>query len=328
MAKILTVSIAAYNVEKFVSKAVDSIVLSNALNDIEILIENDGSTDNTKAIGELYQKKYPESVKLINKKNGGYGSTINCSIKEASGKYFKQLDGDDWFETENLVDYINLLKKTDADWVITPFSMYYEDTKLTKNMDLTSYIDEGFYDVNNIEFKEYVNMHSSTFRTQLLKGMPYKIRENCFYTDLEYLLYPLKFVKNVYISKIPIYVYRFGREGQSVSIEGICKHYKEHEMVLYDLINYYNTLENISSNVKDLILSRLISEIVSHMKWLCKMPFSLTNWKETRAFILRLRNRESELMHASILKSGFSKAMFKSDGFAYPILRIVAKYKE
>lgn len=100
--KILTISIAAYNVEKYIGKTLDSLINDDVMDKIEVLIENDGSTDNTAGIANEYVKNYPNTFKLINKQNGGYGSTINRSIKEAQGKYFKQLDGDDFLDTENL----------------------------------------------------------------------------------------------------------------------------------------------------------------------------------------------------------------------------------
>ena len=101
MKKNLTISIAAYNVENYLEKTLDSLIIDN-LDKLEVLIVNDGSKDNTKKIAQKYCKKYPNSIKLIDKENGGYGSTINAGIKEATGKYFKQLDGDDWYNTENL----------------------------------------------------------------------------------------------------------------------------------------------------------------------------------------------------------------------------------
>ena len=107
MEKILTVSIAAYNVQNYIKKTLDSLLVGK-IDDLEILVEDDGGTDNTINIVKEYEKKYPNVVKLIHKENGGYGSTINKSIEIASGRYFKQLDGDDWYDSENFTDFLNI----------------------------------------------------------------------------------------------------------------------------------------------------------------------------------------------------------------------------
>ena len=108
--KILTISIAAYNVERFISNTLDSLVSLSGeslemLKRLEIIVVNDGSKDNTENIVKKYVDKYPFAVNLITKENGGYGSTINVAAKAANGKYFKLLDGDDTFITENISDY-------------------------------------------------------------------------------------------------------------------------------------------------------------------------------------------------------------------------------
>lgn len=119
--KLLTISIAAYNVEKYLEKALTSMICSpTAMEKLEVIIEDDGSTDGTLSIAKKYEKLYPDVYRAIHKENGGYGSTINNSIVLAQGKYFKQLDGDDWFDTENIEQFLNWLSAVDADFVVTP----------------------------------------------------------------------------------------------------------------------------------------------------------------------------------------------------------------
>ena len=101
MGKILSITIPSYNVEKYIDKCVQSMLVDSILDDIEILIVNDGSKDSTPEIAKGYVEKYPQTVRLIDKENGGHGSTINAGIREATGKYFKVVDGDDWLNTEN-----------------------------------------------------------------------------------------------------------------------------------------------------------------------------------------------------------------------------------
>ena len=147
MEKILTVSIAAYNVQNYIKKTLESLLVGK-IDDLEILVEDDGGTDRTINIVKEYEEKYPNIVKLVHKENGGYGSTINKSIEIASGKYFKQLDGDDWYDSENFTEFLNLLRKIDVDAIYTPYKEFYENKEIYK---LNDFIDENIYGKLSIE---------------------------------------------------------------------------------------------------------------------------------------------------------------------------------
>ena len=76
---------------------------------------NDGSKDETLQVARELQKEYPEVVYIIDKENGGHGSTINAGIREARGKYFKVVDADDWVDSNNFENSYSFLHKTDVD---------------------------------------------------------------------------------------------------------------------------------------------------------------------------------------------------------------------
>ncbi len=88
--KVLTVSIAGYNVASTLEEALDPFFKCKTLDKIEVLIVNDGSTDRTEEIAEKYVRQSSGSIRLINKENGGWGSTLNTAIQAGHGKYFKQ----------------------------------------------------------------------------------------------------------------------------------------------------------------------------------------------------------------------------------------------
>lgn len=212
MNKILSISVAAYNVEKYLDKLFEMLSISDELNnDIEIIIVNDGSKDNTLKIAKEYKNRYPNSVVIVDKENGGYGSTINASIKIATGKYYKILDGDDWFDKDNLEDFIHFLKASNEDLIISPYTCYYEEINRTEIIDGHN---EGELD------KKSIAMHEITIKTNLYKNKGAMITENCFYTDTEYALSAM-LISNSFIKyPNPVYCYRLGREGQSVSRGG------------------------------------------------------------------------------------------------------------
>ena len=82
---------------------------------------NDESKDKTKSIGQQYEKRYPDSIYLINKENGGHGSALNKGIELATGKYFKVVDGDEWVDTKEFIKFVKTLENVESDVVATPY---------------------------------------------------------------------------------------------------------------------------------------------------------------------------------------------------------------
>lgn len=72
---------------------------------LEVIVVNDGSTDGSLDIIRRYEQKRPDLIKVIDKANGHYGSCVNAGLGIATGKYFKILDADDWFDTSALVEF-------------------------------------------------------------------------------------------------------------------------------------------------------------------------------------------------------------------------------
>lgn len=246
--KILSVSVAAYNLGDMIRDNLDSFIKApkEVLNKIEILVTNDGSTDDTPKIVKEYAKKYPNSIKLINQKNQGAGSTVNSGIKHATGKYFKMIDGDDWVESINLESIIEKLEKTDADIVLTDMLTYNEAQKRITDRsgyNLKENVDTKFTEVcNSID----IQMHNTMFKTELLKKNKIKL-DNGFYTDIEYVLLPLPFVKKIAYFAEPLYVYRIARAGQSMSKASMRKNAAQHLAVLKRLIDEYDKVrKNLS----------------------------------------------------------------------------------
>lgn len=117
--KVLSISIAAYNVENCIKETLMSLVVKNNLEKLEILIIDDGSTDGTAKAAQEFVKKYPCSFFYFYKQNAGHGSTINFALTKATGKYFKVLDGDDKLLTDSLDDFIDYLCIVDCDLVLS-----------------------------------------------------------------------------------------------------------------------------------------------------------------------------------------------------------------
>ena len=264
MSKILSISIAAYNVEKFLKGTLDSLISDReTLDKMEIIIVNDGSKDNTSIIASEYCKEYPDCFVLIDKENGGYGSTINSALKVASGKYFRLLDGDDWYITENLKEYVAFLEKTEADMILSPYVEYREDIGIEEKLDRHNLECFKKYKIENIKVSELddIKMHELAVKMNLMKGARFQITENCFYTDTEYVFLIFMFADSIVKFDKPVYKYRIGSAGQSVSISGRLKHSKDAEKVLDKILRLYINGKDTFSKRKQEVLWNTIKVV-------------------------------------------------------------------
>lgn len=319
MEKILTISIAAYNVADYIRHTLDSIITPGSIDALQILVVDDGGKDDTLQIVKGYEEKYPNSVFGVHKENGGYGSVLNTSIRLAKGKYFKQLDGDDWFDTDNMDAFVELLRKVDADYVVTPMRMYNEEDGSQVLRDYFPEVAEGKYVFDEMDFKEISPMHCSTFRTELLQKHDITITEHCFYTDVELVNRPLPYMESLYIWHEPVYMYRVGREGQSVSKTGVRKHYKEHEKVFWNLLEIYQSLPQDKASKRQFLRRRLVKETAVQMKYFCYLDHGKGPYGELRAFGELLRQQCPEILEAAMDYSRFVKVMVKTGYRAYHI---------
>ena len=263
--KLLTISIAAYNVEQYLKKCLDSFIEPSIMSQLEVLIVNDGSKDSTPEIAREYEKKYPDTFKAIDKPNGGHGSTINTAIENATGKYFKVIDSDDWVITEELVKLVNKLGSTDADAVITHFDwVTYDESKCIKHFDM---LQDGLqydkvYSLSEISEKVLIKMHGTAFKTEILKQNKIKIDEHCFYVDQEFCMYPMLYCESIVYIDADIVQYRLGQSGQSMSKESMQRNVDQHLHVLNELIKYYDKAK--ASNASRSVL-RYMERHISYM---------------------------------------------------------------
>lgn len=328
MNKILTVSIAAYNVEKFISKALDSLLIEN-IDDLEILVEDDGGNDNTVNIVREYENKYPNIVKFVHKENGGYGSTINNSIKIATGKYFKQLDGDDWYYSKNFKKYMELLRNIDSDVVYTPYLKYFEKDESTIIRDWFDANINGEYQINKVitKAKHELNMHAMSFKTSILKDNNINLLEKCFYTDTEYAMYPMIYAKTIYVSHDYIYVYRVGRDEQSMSTKGRIKHYTDHIKVSKTLnIFVKEKCENLELNIKEYIIKYTsLMSCATIANYIMLLPCNKENLKLIKEFDNFIMEQKTDVYKTMKRESKIVRILRNTKYLAYRPLAFIKK---
>ena len=135
--KKVSVIVPVYNVEKYLPQCLDSLV-NQTLRDIEILVVNDGSPDNSQAIIDAYREKYPELIRSYMKENRGQGSARNLGLSHADGEYISFIDSDDWIDRDALKSMYELAEKESSDIVICDMADHFEDGSV-RNYNCTKY---------------------------------------------------------------------------------------------------------------------------------------------------------------------------------------------
>lgn len=216
--KTLTVVIPTYNMERYLRRCLDSLIVGDEMmRRLEVLVINDGSKDASSPIAHEYQERWPQTFRVIDKENGNYGSCVNRGLREATGKYIKILDADDWFDTGNLNVYIGKLGEIDADLVITDYVTVNPRGYVTGGSKFSFKPGEPFLydDVKDcVQFKN-LQMHVTTYRTQNLVNIGYRQTEGISYTDQEWMFLPMTAVNKAYYFDLVVYNYLVGREGQT-----------------------------------------------------------------------------------------------------------------
>lgn len=223
MSKILSICIPSYNMEKYLNRCVDSMLVDEVLDQLEIIIVNDGSKDSTLAIANDYKQRYPQLVVVVDKPNGHYGSCINASLKVATGKYFRTVDADDWVDSRALVEFIHTLSEIDVDCVCTKYATRYGEDGKTDVQPLNAPF-KAILDLNQYVLPvDSFHMHCLTYSTDLLKQMGYVQTEGVCYTDTEYMYAPLSCARSIYFMDIVLYQYLVARDGQSMAMDELVK---------------------------------------------------------------------------------------------------------
>lgn len=276
MDKILSISIASYNVEAYLEECLESFVNSKVMDDLEVLVIDDGSSDSSPEIAQWYADKFPDTFRLIRKENGGHGSTINKGIEVASGKYFKVVDGDDWVNTGNLIRLVEKLKTVDSDIVATNYTWINCETKLPEKRQEDPFRDLEYgreYQFDEIADRTIIDMHAMAVKTELLREMNEKIDEHTFYVDVEYILFPIPYVKTVLFLEEDVYQYRLGMPGQSMSIKKMQKNLKNHLKVLFRINDYCEKMEDKATPAQMNYMNRIVAQtLVSQMKIYISFP--------------------------------------------------------
>lgn len=230
--KTLTFIVPAYNMQDYLERCVTSLVALEHSDDIEVLIVDDGSSDNTADIADRLQEEHEGVVKAIHQPNKGHGGAVNTGIENATGMFLKVVDSDDWVDKDALHTVMVALraeshKEEPVDLLITDY-VYDKVDKINKHtVKFGNILPVGraitWDEVGHFGVAQYITMHALTYRTEVVRQSKLQLPEHTFYVDFIYSYQPLPFTKRLMYLNTALYHYFIGREGQSVETEAMVR---------------------------------------------------------------------------------------------------------
>ncbi|MDF2539507.1 MAG: hypothetical protein K0S76_2528 [Herbinix sp.] len=262
--KLLTATIPCYNSAAYMNHAIETLLSGGE--EVEIIVVDDGSSDDTKKIAEEYARKYPTIVRAISQENGGHGEAVNTGLANATGLYFKVVDSDDWVNEKALRQVMDTLKSLIADGNSPDLFLanyVYEkvDAKKKKviNYNWALPKDRIFTWDEIMHFKQSQNilMHSTIYRTKLLKGCGIHLPKHTFYVDNIFVYQPLPYVKTMYYMDVNLYRYFIGRADQSVNEQVMIRRIDQQLKITKIMIESHDLMAIKSTKLRNYMIKYL-----------------------------------------------------------------------
>lgn len=262
--KLLTVAIPCYNSQEYMKHAIESALVGGE--DIEILIVDDGSKDDTAKIADEFEAQYPGIIRAIHQENGGHGEAVNAGLRNAKGLYYKVLDSDDWLDRDALLRVMDQLRQMvkEGNMVDMFLANYvYEKPSEHKHKVIRYegvFPEEeafGWSDIKRFKISQNILMHSVIYRTQMLHDCGLELPKHTFYVDNIFVYVPLPNVKTMYYMDVDLYRYYIGREDQSVNEKVMIGRIDQQIKVNKIMIDAYDLTKIRNKKLKDYMVKYL-----------------------------------------------------------------------
>ena len=258
--KYISFVVPCYNSEEYMEKCIKSLLIGK--DDVEIIIIDDGSKDNTGKIADKYQKKYPNIVKTIHQENGGHGEGINVGLKHATGKYFKVVDSDDWLDEDAYKKLLKEIKHIDTDLVVCNYVYTYTDGRSDQVISFANVYDEGrvltWDDIHKFKLTQYPSLHSMMYKKSVLDKSNIDLPKHVFYEDNLFIYLPLVNTKTIYYLDLDLYRYYIGRADQSVQESQMIKRSSHQVLVSERVCTAYDLTEIENKKLRKLMTRECI----------------------------------------------------------------------
>lgn len=236
-----SIIIPVYNTEKYLEKCLSS-VFDQTFSDYEVIVVNDGSTDNSEKIIDKYLKKY-SNLKYFFKENGGLSSARNYGFKKAKGDYLLFLDSDDYYESDLLLKLNDSVD--DCDIIRFGVQDIYDDGSIIK------YNEHGFDKINGLNgFEKICKYHYVEIACAYCYKRKFWIDNNFRFADGTYHedfgLIPLVLINGTSVKSIDYIGYNYYQRSNSISK---CDQYDKVLKKASDFLEHFNFLKKESSKV-------------------------------------------------------------------------------
>jgi len=205
----VSVVVPVYNVEEYIERCLESLV-NQTLKDIEIIVVNDGSPDNSQLIIDKYVEKHPEIIRSFIKENGGLSDARNFGINKAQGEYIGFLDSDDWVEPDMYETMYNKAKENNFDVVVCDLKYVYDSYTVPAYSNVTNDLNSK-EDIKKSMLNIYPSAWNKIYHNSLFNnGVMFK--EKVWFEDVEFLFRLFPYINSIGVVKKPFvnYVQRDG----------------------------------------------------------------------------------------------------------------------
>ena len=313
--KYISFGIPCYNSAAYMSKCIESILPGG--DDVEIIIVDDGSSDETARVADAYERKYPGIIKAVHQENGGHGEAVNAGLRNATGVYYKVVDSDDWLDKDAYLQVLSTIKKmvdegTNVDMYLANYVYDKPSENKTFSMHYTLMFPTdrviGWEDMKHHAHGHMILMHSVIYRAQLLRDMKIELPQHTFYVDNIFVYEPLPHVKTIYYMNVDLYHYYIGREGQSVNEATMVKRIDQQLRVNYRMIDAYSLFDDVTEeHLRDYMLAYLemITVVSTAIGYVSKSPENLKKVKDLWKYI----EEKDERTYKQLRHGVFGRAM-------------------
>lgn len=265
-----SILIPVYNVEQYLRECLDSVI-KQTFKDFEVILIDDGSTDNSGKICDEYVKKYPNIIKVFHKKNEGLLLTRRFGLKKAQGEYIIFVDSDDYISTDLLKEVTNVLKKDNYDIVIYNFYRFIDKSNKFETIKISYEDGTIFDDKNKYElYNEFIinhiftNMWIKAIRKEIIDIETDYERWNTSKCEDVVQTFPLfdKAKRIIFIDK-KLYYYR--KNINSMTMQTKVSDYKDY-LVCMDRTFQYIDIWKIESKIKGFFIEKQLSHFYSYLR--------------------------------------------------------------
>lgn len=261
----ISIIIPVYNKEKYLDKSIKSI-LNQTYENFELIIINDGSTDNSSTICHKFEQK-DKRIKVIDTENYGVSNARNIGLKKAKGKYIQFIDADDYIENNMLENMVKIVEKYNPDIIINAIQMVNHKKENITNIVPTF---DGITDINDVmeSFAEiqkttgiYGYVHNKFIKKSIIDNNDLRFDKNIWLAeDLDFCLDLYKYISNVYFCKKAYYHYLQEAENSSTTSNKEHDYLQQATIILKEkeLLDSKKKLNEKNLNIIRLIITNFV----------------------------------------------------------------------